>query len=87
MTPHSKHITPAELGDFLYSAQERGLIGEEVYEAILAGVLSVGTIREKLKCLIERGEDGFFDLTFEEGFGQEVANDNTEDWRNGRLAA
>lgn len=87
MTPISKHITPAQLGDFLQNAFERGLIGEEAHESIEAGVLPVRLIREKLKCLIERGENGFFDLTFEEGFSQEAANDNSEDWRNGRLAA
>ncbi len=65
MPPKKTHkLTFEQFGNLLQQAWEEGHIGEDVHEAIEAGMIPIQHLREKLRLTIERSdEEGYLDVT------------------------
>lgn len=81
----SQKLSFAELGDLLQQEWEQGNIDNEVHEYIEAGLIPIHILREKLRWVIEREEDGLL-LTMEDGLQFPVLPP-IEDDQDHRLAA
>jgi hypothetical protein len=65
MPLNSRKISFEEFGDMLQYEWQQGNIGKDVHRAIEMGLLPIQELREKLRWIISREDDGLR-LTFEE---------------------